>query len=90
MANTSRRPAHVFAPGRLITEEIAARGWNWQELADRAGIPLAGLMGVVINRQPITNEIADGLSRAFGTSAELWINLDIAYRAEAHHQRRTA
>ncbi len=90
MVQTTRRPARVYAPGRFLGEEIRARGWNWQELADHAGLPLDSLMAVVFQRLPITEAIADGLARALGTSAALWINLDIAYRTEANHQRHSA
>jgi len=77
-----RRPAEVYAPYRFVQEESEIRRWSMGELEERSGLELTDLLDALTGR-PITEHIAAGLARAFGTSAELWLNLDAAYRREA-------
>jgi len=84
---SERRPVEAYAPDIFLKDEIKARGWNWQQLADEAGLAMADLAAVAIGHRPITQLVAEGLARALGTSAQLWINLDVAYQVERHYRR---
>jgi len=73
-------PAEVFAPGEFIREELAARGWNQEDLAEIMGRSPKVVSEIVSGNTGITPETAEGLSAAFGTTAQLWMNLETAYR----------
>lgn len=72
--------AEVFPPGEFIKEELEARGWSQTDLADILGRPVQLVNEIIANRRGITPDTARGLAAAFGTSAELWLNLDMAYQ----------
>ena len=75
-----RIPAEVFPPGDFIKDELDARGWTQAVLAEVMGRPLQFVNELISGRKSVTAETAIGLGAAFGTSAELWLNLDSAYR----------
>ena len=75
-----RRPAQVFLPGEFIKDELAERGWGQVELADILGRPPQVVNEIIAGKRGVTPETARGLAAAFGTSAELWLNLEVAYR----------
>ena len=68
--------AETFPVGEFILDELDAREWTQSNFAIIAGIPLNVLGGIINGKQNITPEIAKKLGKAFGTSAEYWINLD--------------
>ncbi len=74
------RPARVASPGRLIEHELAARGWTQADRAAIMGCPTATIDEIVRATRPVTPEIALKLAEAFGTSPELWLNLEANYR----------
>lgn len=43
------------------------------------GIPATRLLGILAGERPVTANIALRLARYFGTSAELWMNLQQAH-----------
>lgn len=76
----SRRVAEVFPPGEFIKEELEARGWSQLDLAEIMGRHPVQINKIVQGAQAITPETAVQLAKAFGTSAELWLNLENAYQ----------
>ena len=79
---TNRIPAQCFHPGEYIRDEMEARGWNVAELAKRMSVhsmPVEIVTSLIECKQDITPNIAFGLRRAFGTSADLWMNLQKAF-----------
>jgi HTH-type transcriptional regulator/antitoxin HigA len=72
--------AQVFPPGDFLREELEARGWTQENLASFLGRPLQTVNAIINARKEITPETALALGAAFGTSAELWLNLETAYR----------
>ena len=73
-------PAEVFPPGDFIREELVARGWSQGDLANVLGRPLQTVNQVINGRKRITPETAVELAEAFGTSPDLWLNLETSYR----------
>lgn len=69
----------VFPPGDFIREEIVYRGWTRAILAELMGVTKETVNAIIAGRQTITPELAEAIGQAFGTSAELWINLQRAY-----------
>jgi HTH-type transcriptional regulator / antitoxin HigA len=73
-------PAEVFSPGEYIKDELDERGWSQADLADILGRPPKLVSDIVAGKCSITPETAHGLGEAFGTSAQVWMNLDSSYR----------
>src|SRR5258706_4997003 len=76
----ARIPAEVFAPGEFLAEELEARGWSQTELAEILGRPPRLINEIIASKRAITPETAKGLAAAFGTSAQLWMNLETSYQ----------
>jgi HTH-type transcriptional regulator/antitoxin HigA len=76
-----RRPvAQVFPPGDFIREEIEERGWTQGDFARILGRPLQAVNAIINGKKEITPRTAIEIAAAFGTSPELWLNLEAAYR----------
>ncbi len=76
----NRRAAEVFPPGEFILEELEARGWSQIDLAEIIGRHPNQVSLILQGKQSVTPETAKQLAAAFGTSAELWLNLESAYQ----------
>lgn len=76
----ARIPAESFPPGEYLAEELEARGWSQTELAEILGRPARLVNEIIAGKRAVTPETAKGLSAAFGTSAEFWMNLETAYQ----------
>jgi len=70
----------AFSPGEYIREELVERGWTQLDLADILGRPPQVVNEIVAGKRSITAETARGLGDAFGTSAQLWMNLEASYQ----------
>jgi HTH-type transcriptional regulator/antitoxin HigA len=70
----------VFPPGDFVREELGARDWTQSDLADIMGRPVEAINRIVTGKLGVTPETARGLASAFGTSPEVWLNLESAYR----------
>jgi len=76
----ARVPAEVFPPGEFLREELEAREWSQQELADILDRPPRLISELIAGKRAITPETARGLAEAFGVSAEYWMNLESQYQ----------
>lgn len=85
--NAQAAPAEVFPPGEFIREELAARGKTQADLARVLGRPLQTVNQIINGRKAITPETALELAAAFGTSPELWMNLESSYRLAQARRR---
>ena len=74
------KAAEALPPGEFIREELEARGWTQNDLAEILGRPLAAVNQIIQGKRAVTPKTARELAAAFGTSAELWLNLETAYR----------
>lgn len=73
-------PAEVFPPGDFIKEELEARGWTQEDLAEILGRNTRLVNEIITGKRGITPETAKGLGDVFGTGAQFWMNLESAYR----------
>lgn len=81
-------PIEPRPPGKWVEDELEERGWSQIDLAEIIGRPAQLISEIVSGKRGITPETAMGLADAFGTSPELWMNLETRYqlaksRAEA-------
>ena len=74
------RSARAVPPGRIIKRELEARGWSQKYLSEILGRPESKISPIIAGKKQITPEMAIALGEAFGTSSELWINLESNYR----------
>lgn len=79
MANMAKRQA--FPPGEFIADEIEARGWSQVDLAKILGRPFQHVNLLVRGKRRVNAPIASELAAAFGTSVELWLNLQASWDA---------
>ncbi len=75
-----RNVAEAFPPGEFIKEEIDARGWSQEDLAEIVGRQSSVISGLINGKRSISPEIASDLASAFGTTAQFWMNLESAYQ----------
>lgn len=76
----ARTPAEAFPPGQFIKEELTERGWSQADLADIMGRDEMVISAMANAKRRVTPELARGLSDAFGTSPQFWLNLESAYQ----------
>lgn len=80
-------PAEAFPPGEYLRDELEERGWTLDEFAGLIGWPPHELTDILDAEAEITPEAASALSEVLGTTAEVWLNLQKAYR---RYQRRAS
>jgi addiction module HigA family antidote len=80
-----KKPPH---PGRIVRQEcIEPLGLTVKEAAKRLGVTRQTLNNVVNERAGVSPEMAIRLSKAFGSSPEVWLGMQMEYdlaEAEKH------
>jgi addiction module HigA family antidote len=67
-------------PGEVLAEEfMAPLGISQNRLARDIAVPVSRVAGIVKGNRAITADTALRLARFFGTSAELWTNMQADY-----------
>ena len=66
------RPVH---PGEILNDELAELGMSATALAHALAVPTNRVTAILKGQRGITADTALRLSRYFGTSPELWLNL---------------
>lgn len=66
-------------PGRVLHEELTARGLNANRLALAIRVPSNRITAILRGERSITAETAIRLGRFLGTGAEFWMNLQSRY-----------
>ncbi len=77
---TACTPAEVFPPGEYLRDELDERGWTVAEFARRIDRPPQAVSEILNGKKAITAETARSFAEALGTTSELWLNLQSAYR----------
>jgi len=75
-----RQIAEAFPPGEIIREELEARGWNQQDLAEILGRTPTVVSQFLTGKREITPELAKDLGAAFNVDPQFFMNLETAYR----------
>ncbi len=76
------QPDYAVAPGETLLEMLENRGMTQTELARRLGVSLKHVNGVVRGAAPISANLALGLEKVVGPSADFWLNREGQYRAD--------
>ena len=72
-----KNPPH---PGRIVRQEcIEPLGLTVTEAAERLGVTRQALNNLVNEKAGISPEMAIRLSRAFGSSPEVWLGMQMEY-----------
>lgn len=73
----NRSPSH---PGEILREEfLNDAGITQSELAQKLGIPFQRVNQICREKRAVTPDTALRLAKFFGTSVELWLNLQMAW-----------
>jgi len=73
---TKRPPVH---PGRILKSELAEAGVTANATALALRIPSNRLTAIINGKRSVSADTAMRLGRYFGTSAQMWINLQAQY-----------
>ena len=73
------KPTFAFHPGEDIWEELEARGWTQRQFADIIEISAPELNNIIKGKKNLTPALAVRIGEAFGTSAEVWMNMQTQY-----------
>jgi HTH-type transcriptional regulator / antitoxin HigA len=71
----------TFHPGEYIADELEARGWSQSDLAKIIERPFQHVNLMVNGKRRVTVDAAVELAAAFGTSVEVWLNLQARFDA---------
>lgn len=66
-------------PGELLREDMEELGLSARALADAIGVPHNRISAILRGERAITADTALRLATYFGTSAEVWMNLQQSY-----------
>ena len=73
-------PLELIAPGEILLEEfMRPHAVNQNRLARDIDVPVARINEIVKGKRAITADTALRLGKYFGTSAELWLGLQMEY-----------
>ena len=75
-SSLARTPIH---PGTHLAERLAALDMSAAELGRRIAVPTNRITGILNGQRGITGDTALRLGHFFGTSPELWLNLQTVY-----------
>ncbi len=73
-------------PGEHLAVELAATGMSPADLALQLGVPTDLVTEILNGRRAITDETAARLGHFFGTTADMWLNLQDLY--ERHEAKK--
>ena len=73
-------PNPILPPGEFIREELEARGWSQATFARILGRPLQTINQIINGKKAITAQTAKEIAAAFGTSPDVWLNLETAWQ----------
>ncbi|MDZ4832038.1 MAG: HigA family addiction module antitoxin [Phycisphaerae bacterium] len=87
MTPENRTPTH---PGEILLEEfLKPLGVTQVAFAEHIGVPLQRVNEIIRRKRGVTAETAWLLSRALGTTPQLWLNLQSNYDLAVNRPRRS-
>ena len=70
------RPVH---PGEILRDELAALSLSATALAKELDVPVSRIAAILHGRRGVTANTALRLARYFGTTPQVWLNLQETY-----------
>lgn len=83
----ARTPIH---PGEILREELEVLGISAAEFARQIKVPTNRITGILNEERAITADTALRLGHWFGTSAEMWLNLQKLYELRLAEREKGA
>jgi len=80
----ARTPIH---PGEILADEMKEIGISAAQLARTLEVPANRISQIVAGKRAISADTALRLARYFGTSADLWMNLQKTYDLDLARQQ---
>ena len=71
------RPVH---PGEILRDELEAIGLSASALSKALGVPVNRITAILNGQRGVTADTALRLARYFGTSPQVWLNLQQSYK----------
>lgn len=71
-SGSGMQPVH---PGEILGEQLEERGLSASALAAALGVPTNRVTAILNGRRGVTADTAFRLARYFGTTPQLWLNL---------------
>jgi antitoxin HigA-1 len=88
MSSMTRKPTH---PGEILKEEfLEPLGLSQSQLAQELSTTFRTINEIVNEKRNVSPEMAIKLSRYFGTTPELWLNLQNQHDLYTARQRKQA
>ena len=79
--------SYISTPGEILLEEfLIPMGISQYRLAKAIHKPQSAISDIVHGRRAITTEMAWLLSKALGTTAEFWLNLEMTYQLKTFNE----
>lgn len=66
-------------PGSFLRDELEALGLSARKFAEHIHVPHNAVTGIMNGERAVSAQMAIRLARAFGTSAQYWMNLQTIY-----------
>jgi addiction module HigA family antidote len=80
----ARTPLH---PGEILADELEEIGISAAGLARTLGVPANRISQIMAGKRSISADTALRLARYFGTSPDLWMNLQKTYELDLARQQ---
>jgi addiction module HigA family antidote len=87
MASSKHRRLPPIHPGEVLRDVIKEGGLTANALAMALRVPANRIGGIVSGQRGITGDTALRLARYFGTSPDLWMNLQAKYDLAAAEEK---
>lgn len=85
-----RRRLSTIHPGQILKEDLDDVDVSMNRLARDIRVPMNRVSEIVNGKRAITADTAMRLARYFGTSAQYWLNLQIAYDLQVAQRESAA
>lgn len=79
-STTTFKPFYNPPPSDFIEEELEARGWTQEDLADILGYTPQTINKLLTGKSSITPSFALALGKAFDQTPQFWLNLESLYQ----------
>jgi addiction module HigA family antidote len=83
----ARTPIH---PGEILREELELLGMSAAEFARQLNVPTNRITGILNEQRGITADTALRVGHWFGTSAEMWLNMQKLYELRLAEREKGA